>query len=1124
MMVLIRWWTWSVLMLLLFFIIIMCDHNVKVRAVVGEYMEERPTWWLKNGHPSPTHTSRSIVASNIPTPSPTDMSGGGADPARQVVVQEEPYLSSTQVDPEPFKLYHDFYIYSDQHKDVERDTPVPATSEDKANLRNFAIPETIMKDGQIFYRHYAHVDGTIKGQSKRSHSRVSEEEEDEEETSDTDVHLSRSSQAQIEAHMGGGEHGGKAEALLHSGHTTYALGSAATGGFFSAEAQSVDEDGGMSQTQVLGNMHGVQGSAMTQDGGHRSHTHVHVGLNSSSKARISDQEDNTLLTSNVDATQVGGSAGAQAQGPVSSNSHAHMDFNPSQHVHDSLELMGHGLASAVVSQEDRSALVSLSGRVSGGRYLGTAHSSTGGTLAPHDDNPPHIPLPQDYILNEGMTHDNFSRNDFRLPVSNDEQSFEDDVQVDHIPTRRTHGILSHLRPVGQEVVELEGLVNKQVEERGHLYIPSGDPNLTAHTIMNHDMISNIMETVHQPHMVTQAVTYPGQEASSPSRDTVDDGGLTGGAGNPPRESEVGRAPQHSRHHLQEGASVLGASTSNRHLQGGAAVSSGASTTTSSRHDGKVGEVTYSHGRLGLPPGPGELLTNLPQSHYNLYDHSTSEYNGGDYNTVMGQKPPYFDLGPEIFSLEPIELSYEDLHPTTQVQHEDKVMSVVEPSLLLHQLQTTTPHLPSQAPQHIPPHLPSQAPQHLPPQLPSQAPQHASPQLPSQAPQHLPPQLPSQTPQHASPQLPSQAPQHLLPYLPSQAPPFDLPQLSQAPQHASSQPPSKASQQASSQPSSQASQQASSQPPSQASQQASFQPPSQAPQQASPQPPSQAPPLASSQLPSQATQQASPHFPPYPRLQTAVDDSIAPTDLPTHKESNGTIKVPMSKPVVDAQVSPTAAGDDGVRSIELVPGGPGTTVTLPGTTGGPVVNVLTMSASRATSLAQRAGTPIQPGQKIPGAPGYRVPPGFRGHVILGHDNVPVEADSRRVVEGFKTRVHVSPSSSSRVYASVSGAGASQPHAPPGVRVTLTDATTTTTVSRPLPETPPQVGRSQSTYGRLRNTSRATTQGKSCCTRKYRPSDDHGATRPKCRYYTITCRLVYDSYQEGRVCQPLLTCCC
>ncbi|KAK4326667.1 hypothetical protein Pmani_002826 [Petrolisthes manimaculis] len=142
-----------------------------------------------------------------------------------------------------------------------------------------------------------------------------------------------------------------------------------------------------------------------------------------------------------------------------------------------------------------------------------------------------------------------------------------------------------------------------------------------------------------------------------------------------------------------------------------------------------------------------------------------------------------------------------------------------------------------------------------------------------------------------------------------------------------------------------------------------------------------------------------------------------------------------------------------RGVVIVPGAVGTTHSLPNGADGPTLNVMTVAAVRGM-VAQRAGVPISPGGKIPGAPGYRVPEGFRGHVVLGHD-LPVETGSRRVLPGFNTQVRLDPEGmSGPVFASVSGSQnpRHQPGGTTGVHVTLasrggrTHPTTTSTSSR------------------------------------------------------------------------------
>lgn len=115
-------------------------------------------------------------------------------------------------------------------------------------------------------------------------------------------------------------------------------------------------------------------------------------------------------------------------------------------------------------------------------------------------------------------------------------------------------------------------------------------------------------------------------------------------------------------------------------------------------------------------------------------------------------------------------------------------------------------------------------------------------------------------------------------------------------------------------------------------------------------------------------------------------------------------------------------------VPLVPGEPGSSQILPSSEGGPILNVITMPANPGmdTSMMQRRpGTSIQPGQNIPGVPGYKIPAGFRGRIILGHVT-PAEGSSRFQLEDFNTQMRLTPQSpaSGMVFASVSGPQTSQ----------------------------------------------------------------------------------------------------
>ncbi|KAG7172074.1 hypothetical protein Hamer_G001067, partial [Homarus americanus] len=1134
----------------------------------------------------------------VVTQSLTNTSGDEEASRKPVILQEEPYLSPTFVradeNGQGFRHYRDFYQESGEESGSEDEAATLGRYHTRPSVRSFTIPETIVKDGQIYYRYDAGVDasGSIKGQSKRSNARNGEYPDNNEDqraalhppaddfplsneqsdaadpllqlgvphagqtpVTDGDDFYPGPSQVQTQAQMGSGVRGAVAGAVMRSGPATQVVGSSGAGGFFSAQAQSMGHSGGMSQTQVMGNMHGVQGLAMTHSNGHQSQAHLQMGAHSSSRAEVSTNEGAPLLVSNVGSTQQGGSAGAQAHGPAAANTHAQMDFTPEQHQPDGSGLRGQGLASAVMTPFGGSALASLAGDVSGGSFLGVAHSSSGShhlantqpSPPPHPDH--HPPPPQvsaeGYTQGGGRVQDEFSSRDFFQPGLGSEGFTEDQyLHEDFTPGEVTHEFPFLSEQVGPDSGQEElvtddlnraGLVLGGGREDAPLVDQPVAPSAPSHSSMTHDMLSNIMETVHQPHMVPEVAAYPSQTVSSPdSKYVIDNGGMTGGAGTPPRKSEVGKAPLHTRPHIEEGVGVSEEST----------------------HGGQVGLATYSQGRLGPAPSPGDLMGSLPHYDYGTYDHPGSEYYDSDYNPLTGQQAPYFDLGPQIFRLDPLELDNDHLQPTTTAtsstespeEHYDEQEGLVvpDPPIVVHQVQTTTPHLPSEGPQpHITPqHLPIEDP-HFPPPQPHITPQH----LPTEDP-HFPPQ-PHITPQH----------------LPIEDPHFPPPQPHITPQHL----------------------------------------PTEDPHFPPPQP----------HIPSQHLHREGPHVTP-PELHTPVPDSLprVETHMPaTHRqeveggyESRGSASQPESRPwMIEAAAGSVHQTDvvEDMTSVPLVPASPGGSVTLPGTTGGPIVNVMTMPASHtirnSSLLAQRPGTPIHPGEKIPGAPGYRVPPGFRGHVILGHD-LPVEADSRRVVEGFNTHVRLTPqgSLSNTVYASVGGLEASQSlreDEAPGVHVTLsgggqsqspgtpsvaTHSSLTSSIplggstasmqtspgrqhrpssqwktsnmgssnpalthspmrARPRPEPHPDMmtwssgrggllpGKSWDGAGRgnvgTPRKSWSQTWSSSSSNKSWGSGDQRHPSM--CVYFTINCQVVYSPYQQSEVCKPSYTtqeCCC
>ncbi|KAK8395265.1 hypothetical protein O3P69_006164 [Scylla paramamosain] len=203
----------------------------------------------------------------------------------------------------------------------------------------------------------------------------------------------------------------------------------------------------------------------------------------------------------------------------------------------------------------------------------------------------------------------------------------------------------------------------------------------------------------------------------------------------------------------------------------------------------------------------------------------------------------------------------------------------------------------------------------------------------------------------------------------------------------------------------------------------------------------------------------PHQPSVPASFPSPQQHYGPGSLPTpehspaqpsYSDQRETNQPSIPRPSGSGVFGAAGGGRDGMGSVQtmamgvpLVPGEPGSSQILPNGEGGPILNVITMPVNHGmdTSVMQRRpGAPIQPGQNIPGAPGYKIPAGFRGRIILGHV-MPAEGSSRFQLEDFNTQMHLTPQSpaSGTVFASVSSPQASQRLTSegglPGVHVTL-----------------------------------------------------------------------------------------
>nr|XP_045613437.1 uncharacterized protein LOC123767647 isoform X3 [Procambarus clarkii] len=1219
----------------------------------------------------------------------TNASGTSGAPHSQVVLQEDPYLSPsffrTDDDGQGFKHYRDFYQESGQEGDVENEAFEEGRNHAKPNVRSFAIPETIVKDGQVFYRYDGGIDGneSIKGQSKRSHARDGEYLSDDgnqnvaqHDLQSSDDHLPTSgtsdvsgvgyplshngfdfyvgpSRVQTQAHIGERSHGATAEAVVDSGPATQVVGSAGVGGFFSAQAQSGGHPGGTSHSQVMGNMHGVQGSAVAHNNGHQSQAHVNMGAHSSSRAQVSTHEGASILVSSVDATQLGGSAGAQAHSSSAAKSQAQMDFNPIQHYDETGGLRGQGLASATMTSEGGSALATLTGQVTRGSYLGVAHSSSGTHhLADTHPSQPHF-IPEhstrnhlsvdDNMLTGDESQEEFAHIDFLKPESGQEEySEEQHLHTDFVPVE----VIRDSLPQEQEDQDdkWEGIVIDDLadpgllQDRGREDSPrldeSGTLGLGRNIASAHDMLSSIVETVHQPHMVD---SYPN------TGHIIDAGGLVGGSGQPPKESEVGQAPIHTRPYIDEGVGIL----------------------TGNIKKG-VGLATYSQGSLGPAPSPGEIVNISPSLSPYDYDHTSSEYYDNDYNIVPSQQPPYFDLGPEIFNLQPIELSYEHLQPTDSavltpeapVQlngGQDKAVPP-DPPIVIHQVQTSSPHLPGGSPSPSPHTPPLPLVEAIMPAL-HQQPNSDEGRGSSSQPEYRPwvgqagtdearPWVGQAGTDEARPWVGQAGTDEARPWVGQAGTDEARPWVGQAGtdearpwvgQAGTDEARPWVGQAGTDEARPWVGQAGTDEARPWVGQAGTDEARPWVGQAGT----DEARPWVGQAGTDEArpwvgqagTDEAEPeHRPWVGQVGTADAESehrpwvgqVGTADAePEHRPWVGQVGTADAEPehrpwvgqVGTADAEPEhrpwvgqagtaeaqqVRGTEDMVTVPLVATSPGTSITLPGTTGGPVINVMTMSASQnminSSLLAQRPGSPIQPGEKIPGAPGYRVPSGFRGHVILGH-KLPVEADSRRVVEGFNTHVRLTPQDTlpNVVFASVGGPHTSQ-HLPednvPGVHVTLSgsehsQSPVSSAPSSRTPETTSTSGRQvtgvsgrQRPYSQQRVEAAATGQvsesapwlimeslrprnpelthssmlvqpvlpgkswdgvgsmktsgnswGRTWSSSNRQPWGSGGSSGQKqpamCKYYTISCQVVYSPYQQSKRCKPTYTtreCCC
>lgn len=1016
-----------------------------------------------------------------------------ADKDQQTGLQEEAsYLSRSFVrsneQGQAFRHYSD----SDHRSAVGEGITETGSPLDQAALGSRASrqtgiidSDTILKDGQIFHRHDAREERNdiSRGQSRRRHARPGDQQLLFDEAPHRDVGL---------------------------------RGLTDPGDFFTAEALN---SGGQSQTRVSGNMHGVDGSAVTLSRGKVTQAAVTLGENSSSRAHITDHHgpDDPILASAVGADQRGGAADAKARASDAATTHAQIEFSPTDY--DEAELGEHGTASALLTPNGESTLATLGGHASRGSYLGTAHSST--------------LQAQPYATHNTYLHPSYpSFDNAHVQPSFDNTHVQPSFGNDH-----TQSSFDNLQVQPSfDNPQVQSSFESEVTQRQ-------DGGNVSHGLMDmSEMLSSIMETVHQPHVLPEAAALPLPGAKLIAARE----GMVGGSGVPPQESEIGRVSQ-QLYQEQEG--------DGRQVAPPAA--------------GQVGIATYFQGGLGSPPNDSDVIGPLPD-----YDFDPSNYYY-DLSYLPDYQSPYLDLDPKVFSVEPLELDLGALHPTPPplLPHPQPDLTSHSP-IVVHQLQTTTPDLPphaspsleqSQEPPetkdhaltpeqpHISDHslttdsLHPSGQSHTPGQtqvpgnstIPTQSPISGQPYTSDPLSSHIIPDY-SRTPDHIPDYSQTTEQPYIADYVYITEQPY-IPDYSYTPDY--------------------------SQIPDQP-----LTPDHHVPQQ----------PLHPSSFPS-PQQHRSPgtfHTPdripaqPPPPDQTSSQRETSQHPNPRPSDTRpGAAAAEGRGSAGSVQATPMPMG------VPLVPGQPGSTQMLPNGDDGRVLNVITIPANQRMDMSvmrQRPRASIQPGEKIPGAPGYRIPAGFRGHVILGH-SLPVDGSSRHVAEGFNARVRLTPQSpaSDTVFASVSSPQASQQLTSeggvPGVHVTLGGGGGYQQQYRvPAPPHMASTGghtdldrgnqryrgqwAASPTARQVRPSHRAqsgATLENSWQNNRYRPSatsttgswnqghsrlpskswndrqSSHQQRGKLCAYITITCRLVENDPSNRRQCQPSYTtrdCCC
>ncbi|XP_076045381.1 uncharacterized protein LOC143027755 [Oratosquilla oratoria] len=368
-----------------------------------------------------------------------------------VVIAEDSHYPSLSF-PRPkedghrFRHYRAFYTEEQDQPRQEDGSAVPPSVDSTLTDKGDTVapsrterPGTIVRDGRLFYRHDAsrREEDADEEEIAASHRRqmIEAERGDEKgipsassyrptisgsqqhqltldtkgvdqpsfprQTTPTGPHtgpggLSQSpSNAHAQVYVRPGSFGASAGSLVGSqtegGAASQVQGGASMGGFFNARSEGLGHEGGVAQSEIQGNQQGAMGSASAHRRGQQSQAQVQMSPEGSSMAHAQAQSGTASITSYAQAGRRGGHAEAESRSRGSSSSQAHIDFTTATKGDTSFS--GIGLASANTRRRGGTSQSRLEGTIP----LGVSYSAQGdsdfslGHVLPAHTVRPHLP-------------------------------------------------------------------------------------------------------------------------------------------------------------------------------------------------------------------------------------------------------------------------------------------------------------------------------------------------------------------------------------------------------------------------------------------------------------------------------------------------------------------------------------------------------------------------------------------------------------------------------------------------------------------------------------------------------------------------------------------------------------